>query len=178
MLYSAFKLVAARKENLSQTTSYITFQESSKVVMDSHSHTGTCFFFFWERILIEEFPVKVLTKQNQQNNHELLNCDEKQGSLQEALETKTYIWLCDFTSQLLAEDMRKPRSCLKYCSKKTLAYSYPLPPRTQLSIKGIPKSINTLPPTLPGCGILYLVKNCKVIENHIYKRRALLNQTN
>lgn len=37
--------------------------------------------------------------------------------------------------------------------------TYPLPPRTQLSIKGIPMSINILPPTLPGCGILNFVKN-------------------
>ena len=36
-----------------------------------------------------------------------------------------------------------------------------LPPRTQLSIKGIAMSMKNLPPTLPGCGTLNLVKNCK-----------------
>lgn len=34
------------------------------------------------------------------------------------------------------------------------------PPKTQVSIKGIAMSINTLPPTLPGCGIRNCVKNC------------------
>lgn len=48
--------------------------------------------------------------------------------------------------------------------KKVFLRSYLLPPRTQLSIKGIARSIKTLPPTLPGCGILNFVKNCEVAK--------------
>lgn len=41
---------------------------------------------------------------------------------------------------------------------------YLLPPKTQFNIKGITLSIKNIPPTLPGCGILNLVKNCNVKE--------------
>lgn len=58
------------------------------------------------------------------------------------------------------EEMPANDKNLKKCAPKRRITSYPLPPRTQLSIKGIPMSINILPPTLPGCGILNFVKNC------------------
>jgi hypothetical protein len=44
-----------------------------------------------------------------------------------------------------------------------------LPPKTQLSIKGIPNLMKNLPPTLPGCGILKFVKNyMKQIPTYIF----------
>lgn len=46
-------------------------------------------------------------------------------------------------------------------SKKKGFHHYLLPPKTQFNINGITLSIKNLPPTLPGCGIRNLVKNCK-----------------
>lgn len=43
---------------------------------------------------------------------------------------------------------------------------YLFPPRIHDSIIGIPRLMKNLPPTLPGCGIRNLVKNCGMISRY------------
>jgi len=64
---------------------------------------------------------------------------------------------------------------MKFRKQRNVGFRhYLLPPKTQFNIKGIILSIRNLPPTLPGCGIRNLVKNCKWEQSWICGQDGIL----